>query len=233
MALRLHLPLTPVLPLRLCAVPGPLYRVLLGYKESPVDLARRRFAGVVAAHFAAHFDRHAPCVAASLGGGVDLVLPVPSTARPGGAPLAAVEGLDLLVGRAFGARARWVPGLLRRSAVPVGHMRPHTGAFAPTGRAAVQGARVVLLDDTYVSGARAQSAAAALRAAGARATVIVPLGRVLRPDRSSAHAAYLARARAEATRGDRCCRCVAVARDPAARVAAAQDAAAHEAAGME
>ena len=56
-------------------------------------------------------------------------------------------------------------------------------------------ARVVLLDDTYVSGSRAQSAAATLRRAGARSAVIVPVGRVLRPDRLPAHAAYLARAR--------------------------------------
>ena len=58
-------------------------RVLMGYKESPVDEARQRFAGIVAAHFASFFGRHRACVVAALGGEVDLVLPVPSSSRPG------------------------------------------------------------------------------------------------------------------------------------------------------
>jgi hypothetical protein len=49
-----------------------------------------------------------------------------------------------------------------------------------------------LLDDTYVSGARSQSAAAALQLAGGR-PVIAPLGRVLRPDRVLLHAEFLRR----------------------------------------
>jgi predicted amidophosphoribosyltransferase len=72
-------------------------------------------------------------------------------------------------------------------------MRPHPAAFhlrAPD-RNRVTGARVLMLDDTYVSGARSQSAAAALQLTGACATVIVPLGRVLRPDRVARHADFL------------------------------------------
>jgi hypothetical protein len=75
---------------------------------------------------------------------------------------------------------------------PVAHMRPDAAAFMvpPADRAALRGARVLLLDDTYVSGARAQSAAAVLERAGAR-TVIGPLGRVLRPGRVARHADFL------------------------------------------
>ncbi len=73
-------------------------------------------------------------------------------------------------------------------------MRPDAAAFGvdAAARSALARTRVVLLDDTYVSGARAQSAACALRLAGARATLIVPLGRVLRPDRVPVHAEFLA-----------------------------------------
>jgi predicted phosphoribosyltransferase len=73
-------------------------------------------------------------------------------------------------------------------------MQPHARAFAVprSSRTAVSGARVLLLDDTYVSGSRAQSAGAALRGAGARSVLIVPIGRVLRPERIAAHAAFLA-----------------------------------------
>jgi hypothetical protein len=44
------------------------------------------------------------------------------------------------------------------------------------------GASVVLLDDTWVSGASAQSAAAALKLAGARHVAVVVLGRHVNPD---------------------------------------------------
>jgi hypothetical protein len=85
-------------------------------------------------------------------------------------------------------------------------MRPNATAFAvdPSARAAVRGARALLLDDTYVSGSRAQSAAAALRLAGAGAVVITPLGRVLRPDRVAAHAAFLAARPGQAGHRSRC-----------------------------
>jgi hypothetical protein len=203
----LHLPLTPVLPVHLCPAPGPLYRVLMGYKESPVDEARRRFSRCVGERFAAFCTVHGRCVMVSLGGTAELVLPVPSTRRPGPAPLERVGGLADMVLATVGGPAAWRPSLLRRSGAPVGHMRPHPEAYMidPADFASVRGSRVLLLDDTYVSGARAQSAAAALRRCGARSTLIVPLGRLLRPDRSGAHGAFVAEDHGST---ERCARCV-------------------------
>ena len=210
---RLCLPLAPVFPVRLCPLPGPLYAVLMGYKESPVSEARHRFAAMVGALFAGFLSSHARCLAAAAGGPGELVLPVPSSARPSGSPLRGVVGLA----SACAPLGDWSPGVLARTEAPVGHMRPDRRAFgvpAPLA-SAVAGRRALLLDDTYVSGARAQSAAAALRLAGARSVVIVVLGRVLRPDRSAAHADFLDRQRldsdvglARRVRPDGCCRCV-------------------------
>jgi len=196
-ARRLGRPLAPVVPARLCPLPGPLYAVLLGYKESPVAEARLRFGIIVRALMRMSLlDRGR--LEAALGGPIDVVALVPSSHRPGPAPLALVAGIAEDAAGVLPA-ARWAPALLHRADLsdrwpPVGHMRPDPAAFVvpPPDRAALRGARVLLLDDTYVSGARSQSAAAALQQAGAR-TVIGPLGRVLRPDRIALHADFLRR----------------------------------------
>jgi hypothetical protein len=182
----------------LCPLPSPLYTVLLGYKESPVAEARLRFGALVRALLGTFLLDHGGRLEAMAGGSFDLVLPVPSTHRPGVAPLGLLDGLGRDVATALPA-TRWAPGLLGRAGAPggpppVAHMRPDPAAFSPRApNGAVAGARVLLLDDLYVSGARAQSAAAALHLAGARSTLIVPLGRVLRPDRVPLHAHFLRR----------------------------------------
>ena len=198
-ARRLGVPLAPVAPARLCPLPSPLYTVLLGYKEAPVAEARLRFGALVRALLRTFLLGHGGRLEAMVGGPFDLVLLVPSTHRPGLAPLGLVDGLGGDVAAAL-PTARWEPALLRRAETPAGppplaHMRPDPAAFSPRAphRGALAGARILLLDDTYVSGARSQSAAAALHLAGARSTLIVPLGRVLRPDRVALHADFLRR----------------------------------------
>jgi hypothetical protein len=215
----LGVPLAPVVPVRLCPLPSPLYAVLMGYKESPVGEARHRYTPMVRALLDAFLAVHAPCVAAAAGGPIHFAMPVPSTARPGGSPLAGVEELAEDVCRRMEG-ARWSSRILRRGDAPVAHMSPDAGAFtvAPEARPALTGGRCLLIDDTYVSGARAQSAAATLRRAGATAVVIVALGRVLRPGRVPAHAAYLQQAtRAPASAGPGRDENAASARRPCAR----------------
>lgn len=204
--------LAPVFPVWLCPLPGPLYTVLMGYKEAPVDEARARFAPIVRSLCADFLHAHAACIAAAAGGAPQIVLPVPSSLRPGGSPLVQVDGLASRVESALPG-ARWLPELVVRTGEPVGHMHPSTRAFAVPSQfhPAVAGRRVVLLDDTYVSGSRAQSTAASLRRAGASSVVVVVLGRVLRPDRVPAHADFLRPLRPAAALDDvarPCGRCV-------------------------
>jgi hypothetical protein len=163
----------------------------MGYKESPVPEARARFSPMVRDLFDGFLAAHAACLARDAP--VDLVLAVPSTARPSGAPLATVGGLGEVVHNRLRARLR--VDLLRRGPGRLGHMRPRRDGFVVPGdrRLGVRGRHVVVLDDTYVSGARAQSAAAALRLAGAASVQIVVAGRVLRPDRAPGHADFLRR----------------------------------------
>ena len=82
---RLGLALAPVFPVRLCPLPGPLYTVLMGYEESPVHEAAPQRFGPMSARWSADFgSSHTRCLAASAGGPCDVVLPVPSSARPHG-----------------------------------------------------------------------------------------------------------------------------------------------------
>lgn len=197
-ARRLGVALAPVVPAHLCPLPSPLYTVLLGYKESPVAEARARFGALVRRLVGAFLLDDGAELEATAGGPIGLVALVPSTHRPGPAALGLVAGLGGTAAGVFPG-ARWAPDLLCRAArrggsPPLAHMRPHPAAFMVRAHecAAIAGARVLLLDDTYVSGARSQSAAAALQLAGAR-PVIAPLGRVLRPDRVALHAEFLRR----------------------------------------
>jgi hypothetical protein len=140
------------------------------------------------------------------GGGAGLVLPVPSSSRPGQASLELVPGLADLAESTLGTRASWSTPVLRRSRGEIGHMRPNVGAFVvpPELVPSIVGSRILLLDDIYVSGSRAQSAASVLRRSGARSVLIVPLGRAVRPDRCVGHASFAELARLENGHHARC-----------------------------
>jgi hypothetical protein len=217
---RLNQALSPVLPISLCPLPSGLYSVLMGYKESPVAEVRRHCAATVGALFGEFFGRHWRCVFQLLREPPSLILPVPSSHRPGAAPLDRVPGLSQHVVATLApwpgeSEPLWCPGVLERGGAPIGHMAAHRGAFVVPAWAdpVVARSHVLLLDDTYVSGARAQSAAAALRLAGASRVLIVPAGRVIRPDRISEHADFLRRSRRSRAGKHRCARCVVTQRE--------------------
>lgn len=113
---------------------------------------------------------------AGMRGGPSAVAVVPSgQGRPGAHPLVAIVrscvSLPLI-------RLSIVPGVLHIRGVDADWLRV-SGAVA--------GAGVLVVDDTWVSGGSAQSAAAALKVAGARRVAIVVLGRHVNPaDPSSA-----------------------------------------------
>lgn len=105
----------------------------------------------------------------------DSAVVVPSTRnRPGPHPLQSLVGARL--------RLPW----LRMSANP--KISPESRAFHPDRFSAdepagdLNGAAVLLLDDTWTTGSRIESAAYALRAAGVRAVGVVVLGWHVNPD---------------------------------------------------
>ena len=99
---------------------------------------------------------------------VDSVLVVPSTRRLPPHPL---EGV--ISNTSVGARLR--VGGLRRTAEPLDHRLANATAYAV--ESDLEGQRILLVDDVYASGARLQSAAAALTAAGVHVSNSVVIAR--------------------------------------------------------
>jgi hypothetical protein len=168
-----------VVPIGLCRTGDGLHSVLRGYKDAPAISARRHFASRLSSYYAAFLHAHGACVAGAADSTWDSVAVVPSSARGRhrcgrsgeprpGHPLVSVVGA--VASLAVLDRIVLAPG-----AAPVDHLAPDPAAFAVSGGA--QGRKVLLLDDTWVTGARVRSAAAALAAAGAEVVAVVVAGR--------------------------------------------------------
>jgi predicted amidophosphoribosyltransferase len=169
-------PLDLVVPISLYVGTEQLHTVLRGYKDSPDKAARDRFRFQVAALLGRFLRDHGDCVRAAAGRGWDTLTIVPSTAgRAGGHPFEDA----ILMARAHRPLYR---RLLQRTDAPIGHNAANEAAYRASGDA--QGARVLLLDDTFTTGARVQSAASRLTIAGADVVAAVVVGRFMRPDYS-------------------------------------------------
>lgn len=183
-----------VVPITLYEVGGQMWTTLRRYKDGPADV-RRAQTTRVAATLARFLGLHEPCVEATLAEPITLVTTVPSTSgRDGPHPLVnAVTRIQQISGR-------YQP-TLALGAVPIGHNHASDHGFVVT--SPVAGHTVLLIEDTFTSGARAQSAASALHLAGAKSVAVLTIGRVIDPAFDEACAAvWTNRAKFSF---DRCC----------------------------
>jgi predicted amidophosphoribosyltransferase len=150
-----------------------LHHALAGYKRLE-GLPARRYTRDLAAILWRFLARHEHCVAEAAGARrFDLVTTVPSADRDRDAR----HPLRLIVGELVGATRGRHQRLLACSGVA---SVPHTfEAHRYLATRALDGERILLIDDTWTTGANAQSAAAALRRAGAGAVAAVVIGRHL------------------------------------------------------
>lgn len=184
-------PIELVVPVSLTELLGQLHHALRSYKREDYPASvRDRFRPQVGAVLARFLSRHRACITAAAGvAGWDCITIVPSTqGRAGPHPL---EGAIAL----FPFLRSQYRSLLAPGAAPADHNHASDDAYAVTDE--VSDLRVLLVDDTFTSGARAQSAASALQLAGARVVALVPIGRVIKPDFSPEAADLWARARSE------------------------------------
>jgi predicted amidophosphoribosyltransferase len=165
-----------VLPISYSVAGGQLHHELASYKRLSGDVARRLTAQLAAVLWR-FLTIHERCVAAAAHTtAFDVVTTVPSGDRERDAnhPLRRIAGE--LVGATRDRHVR----LLERSSRLVGGREFSADKFAATRR--VDGQPVLLIDDTWTTGANAQSAAAALKAAGARPVGVVVIGRHINRD---------------------------------------------------
>jgi predicted amidophosphoribosyltransferase len=186
-------PVTRIIPITLAVRMGPVHYLLRKYKDGAPEL-QQRLRPRVAALLARFLQQHRGCI-----GAWDSITVVPSSiGRTGSHPLAQTIGM-------VPGLATSLAELLQASSRPAGHLAASDQGFTVT--AGVRGRRVLLVDDTFTSGAELQSAASALQAAGATIPAAVVLGRYINPDFSQAATDLWQRAQARPFTFDRCCRC--------------------------
>jgi hypothetical protein len=164
-----------VLPISFSVHMGQLHAALRGYKEG-WDSADR-FKVELAAVLWRFLGLHEGCVARAAGvDGFTVATTVPSSdpERDARHPLPGI------VGQLVRPTADRYERLLSRSAQAVEPRTVDAGKYVASRR--LDGEAVLLIDDTWTTGANAQSAALALKAAGAAKIGVVVIGRHIRDD---------------------------------------------------
>jgi hypothetical protein len=166
-----------VVPISLYEMYSQLHTVLRQYKDSHSSVTRNRFTTQVSATLARFISQHRRCIESTLAADITLATTVPSSAgRIGVHPLAtAVHRISYL--REITAQT------LRPGPTPIKHLKASDTGYEVI--ADVAGHVVLLIDDTFTSGARAQSAASALHLSGAAKVAVVVVGRVINPSWNS------------------------------------------------
>ena len=163
-------------PISYSVAGGPLHQALRNYKRLTGPAARFFVVGLAAVVWR-HLALHERCLARAAGvGGFDVVTTVPSSDGARGEP----HPLDELVGELVGPVRGRYERLLRRTgaAVTPHHFNIHKYEAVRN----VGDRSVLLVDDTWTTGANVQSAAVALKGAGAGRVAALVIGRYVNRD---------------------------------------------------
>jgi predicted amidophosphoribosyltransferase len=171
---RLPAVLDAVLPASLSVGGGRLYRELRGYKDDAAEAARDAYTRGLALVLAMFLSAHERCLASAAGVSAFTVVTTVPSGR--GRDTAARWRLSAIVGELCAPTA----ARFRRLLAPAASDGAAARGWRPDRYRALEvlgGADVLLVDDTWTSGASAQAAALALRRGGAGAVALVVLGR--------------------------------------------------------
>jgi hypothetical protein len=174
-----------VIPMSIARNPGAWYSMLQSYKKG----AWREYAPVVASLAHEWIAAHAANLSGLLGGSPDLLTIVPSK-KPGvtfeSQHLRLALGLVKALADSLLPTLECVdPGAYHRTKYAPEMFRAH--------RTVVRDRRILLIEDTWITGATAVSAAGSLLDAGAQSVVIAPIARDFRVQFHAEDHPYLAR----------------------------------------
>jgi len=151
----------------------------------------------VAALLYRFLDGRRLCIVNAAGADWNIITTVPSSQeREGEHPLERVVRMARTLTDEYEALLEPGPG-------EIGHNRARDDGYTVTRD--VESEHVLLVDDTFTSGARVQSAASALQLAGATVVVAVPVARVINPSWNEAAETLWSDARAREFDFDTCC----------------------------
>jgi hypothetical protein len=163
-----------VAPLSYAIAGSPSAALVRDYKNHPARCVRERHTAVIKALVWLGITRHERCIGCAAGLAVSCRLVIPSlTSRPGRHPFA---GLAHMVHAASDAVALMPAPDARCD-------RAINDKFVLQPAARLNGEHVLILDDVWTTGSNAQSAALAVRRAGAAAVSVMVVGRWLSPER--------------------------------------------------
>jgi adenine/guanine phosphoribosyltransferase-like PRPP-binding protein len=186
-----------VVPISLYEIPSQLHRELRHYKSGAIPSAELEFGTHVAALVGYFLDQHGECIERAAEGGWDVITTVPSSGvRAGEHPLAHAI-------RRVGFLKEHYELLLDKGSVDLDHNRASDDGFVL--RRELDGERVLLIDDTFTSGARAQSAASVINNGGGAVVAILAIGRVIDPSSGDHVKEYWDRQRRQLFSFDTCC----------------------------
>jgi hypothetical protein len=184
---QLRLPLAPVTAVTPYRVGDGMHRLLRGYKDAPSVGARSASVARLATVLNRWLGEHRGTLLARTRGPWDLAVGVPSSHRRVGTPV------DALL-EAVPALAPTHRPLLVRGSASTDHLVAARSGFAVSrvgdGGPETRGLRVLVVDDSFTTGARAQSAVVALRMAGIRVAGVLVVGRAVTPEAAPWQAAY-------------------------------------------
>jgi predicted amidophosphoribosyltransferase len=190
------MPTERVVPISLYRTGDNLWHALRRYKDGRDAALRRRLGRRLGRLLSGFLRRHLACIAPGLAPDWRITVVPPTRRRSQRHPL------EKVVRRSRWLRRRYTRTL--RTAARPGHNAASDTAFRVVRN--VGGLELVVVDDTFTTGASVQSAVSALRLAGARVVAVVVIGRVVNPDANPEEADLWEAARKTPWRLNRCCR---------------------------
>ncbi|HEY2666632.1 MAG TPA: hypothetical protein VGK51_07335 [Actinomycetota bacterium] len=193
---QVSLPAEGVVPISLYRTGDNLWHALRRYKDGRDPALRRRLGRRLGWVLSGFLRRHLACIAPGLSPDWRITVVPPTRRRSQRHPL------EKVVRRSRWLRRRYTRTL--RTVAPPGHNAASDRAFRVIRD--VGGLELVVVDDTFTTGASVQSAVSALRLARARVAAVVVIGRVVNPGANPEEAELWAAARKTPWRLNRCCR---------------------------